>query len=268
VTRLAPLLGLAAWFSGAPARAWVQATTREEPHRPLHVAGSNCLPMTLYAAGSDDVPFDDLRAAVEAGFGVWNDVPGAYIEFELTPVAACCRAEFLQQGANANCVRWREDEWPAEYPPNGIALTTLTYAVEDGAILDADIEYNGVDFTFGTDCASGRVDIWNATAHEAGHALGLDHSTAIGATMRPRSYPGDCDLRDLTADDAEGLAAIYPAAADPGTCLEPRGGLNLDCSPPPSADCDCRAPGARPVPDGPAIALVTALAAARIRRRR
>lgn len=266
MTRLAALGSLLVLLPAAPAGAWSQAMTQEEPQQPLHIAGSNCMPMTLHDAGSRDVPFDDLRTAVEAGFTVWNDVPGAYVEFTWTEMASCCRAEFLQAGANANCVRWLEDHWPDDYPPAGIALTTLTYSVADGEILDADIEYNGADFTFGTDCASGRVDVWNTTAHEAGHVLGLDHSSALGATMRPRSYPGDCDLRDLTPDDMEGLTAIYPLADDPGTCLEPRGGLNLDCSPPPE-DCGCRAPGARPAP-ATALLAVAALAACRIRRRR
>jgi hypothetical protein len=266
VTRAACLAALLALLAAAPARAWTQAVTRETPQQPLHIGDSNCVPMTLHADGSADLPFADLQAAVAAGLAVWNDVPGAYIAFTTTTPASCCRAEFLQQGANANCIRWLEDDWPAEYPPAGIALTTITYAVDDGRILDADIEFNGADFSFGTDCAAGLVDVWNTTAHEAGHVVGLDHSSVPGATMRPRSYPGDCDLRDLTADDIEGLSTIYPPAADPGTCREPRGGLNLDCSPPPE-DCGCRAPGARPAP-WTALLAVAALAGWRAGRRR
>lgn len=266
MSRTATLAALLALLPAATADAWNQAMTRETPPQPLHIADSNCVPMTLHSAGSRDVPFDDLQTALRAGFAVWNDVADAYITFTDTATANCCRAEFLQQGANANCVRWLEDDWPADYPPAGIALTTLTYVVDDGTILDADIEFNGVDFTFGTSCAAGLIDIWNTTAHEAGHVVGLDHSSTLGATMRPRSYPGDCDLRDLTADDIEGLRALYPTADDPGICREPRGGLNLDCSPPPD-DCGCRAPGARPAP-WTALLAVVALAGWRAGRRR
>jgi len=266
VTRLAFVAALLALLAAAPAAAWTQAMTREAPPQPLHIADSNCVPMTLQAGGSADVPFADCQAAVDTGLAVWNDVAGAYIAFTTTVPASCCRAEFLQQGANVNCIRWLEDDWPEEYPPAGIALTTITYAVDDGAILDADIEFNGADFSFGTSCAGGLVDIWNTTAHEAGHVVGLDHSDAFGSTMRSRSYPGDCDLRDLTADDTEGVSTLYPPADDPGTCLEPRGGLNLDCTPPPE-DCGCRAPGARPAP-WTALLAVAALAARRAGRRR
>jgi MYXO-CTERM domain-containing protein len=249
--------------SAAPADAWLQATTREEPRRPLHVAGSSCSQYTVLDSCSADVPHDACFAAVEAAMATWS-VPGSYFRFEETRPAFCCRAGFQRDGANANCIMWREDEWPAEYPPAGIALTTLTYSVADGAILDADIELNAVDFSYGTTCAAGETDIQNTVTHEAGHMLGLDHSAVPGATMRPRSYPGDCELRDLSADDVEGVLAIYPAAADPATCRGPSGGLNLDCSPPPD-DCGCRATGAgRPS----AVAVLLFVLALLLRRRR
>ncbi|MFD1484557.1 matrixin family metalloprotease [Lacticaseibacillus baoqingensis] len=44
--------------------------------------------------------------------------------------------------------------------------------------------------------------------HELGHALGLDHSTAVTSVM----YPVDQGVTTLSAADLAGLRAIYPAA--------------------------------------------------------
>ncbi|MBI5490607.1 MAG: matrixin family metalloprotease [Deltaproteobacteria bacterium] len=249
----------------SPAAAWEQAFTRETPQQPLHVRDSNCLQYTLHDACSEDVAPEDCWAAVHAGMDTWNAVAGSYFRFEPTAPASCCRAAYQREGANANCISWLEGAWPDAYPPAGIALTTITYDVASGAILDADIELNGFSFQFGTTCAAGLADVQNTVTHEAGHMLGLDHTDVPGATMRSRSYPGDCELRSLEADDTAGLVTIYPAADDPGICRGPTGGVNLDCSAP--DDCGCRAAGAgRGAPGWLALAAVAVLAV-RLRRR-
>lgn len=246
--------------------AWVQAYTREAPGRPLHVVGSDCTQYTLQESCSQDVGFAQCQAAVDAGVQVWNSTGCSYFHFVPTATANCCRAGFQRQGKNANCISWLENAWPDSYPRTAIALTTITYNVADGAILDADIEVNGADFSFGTTCADGLYDIQNTLAHEAGHMLGLDHSPVAGATMKPNTGPGDCTLRDLTADDIDGVCTIYPLSGNPGVCKEPLGGVNLDCSPPPD-DCGCRAPGHSPSGSAASLA-VLALLLLRLRRRR
>ncbi|MBI5487886.1 MAG: matrixin family metalloprotease [Deltaproteobacteria bacterium] len=228
-----------------PARAWVQATTKETPHRPLHVAESDCSQYTVAAACSADVPVADCVVAVTLGMRAW-DLRGSYFRFQPTPDLTCCRAGYERDWTNTNCIVWQEDRWPGEYGADTIALTTLTYDPATGAILDADIEVNGVGYRFGTDCSPELMDIQNMIAHEAGHMLGLDHTDVSGATMRVYSGPGDCSLRDLAPDDIEGATTLYPYAGDPGRCLPPHGGLNADCSdsPPDPGSCGCRVPGA------------------------
>jgi len=246
--------------------AWEQAYTREAPGRPLHVVGSDCTQYTLEQSCSQDVGSAECRAAVDAGVQVWNSTGCSYFHFVPTATATCCRVGFQREGKNANCISWLDDVWPDSYPPTAIALTTITYNVADGAILDADVELNGAAFSFGTTCAAGLADIQNTVAHETGHMLGLDHTSVAGATMRPRSYPGDCELRDLATDDIDGVCTIYPLSGSPGVCKEPQGGVNLDCSPPPD-DCGCRAPGDSPSGSAASLA-VLALLLLRLRRRR
>lgn len=264
---LAALAGAVVLVAPAGARAWTQAVAREAPHHPLHIHDSNCIPYTLHAVDSPDLPLDRIRAAVIAAFDTWTAVDCSYLAFVPTEEARCCRTAFLPDGPNANCLHWIDDEWPAEYPPAAVALTTITYRLDNGAILDTDVAFNAADFVFADDCRSGASDLRNTLTHEAGHMLGLDHSAVAGATMRPRTFPGDCTLRDLAPDDVEGLCALYPTAAAPPDCAGPWHGLDLDCTPPPE-DCGCRTPGLAGAAGSGGLPVVLLLAVGAVRRRR
>lgn len=164
-----------------------------------------------------------------------------------------------------NIVKFREERWcrPAtEDEPeecyDGVAagLTTLHFIDDadsdrNGALLDADIELNGVDFRVtvdhqpvdGPSCES---DLSNTFTHELGHLMGLDHTCWTGSGVRLDDDRGEplplCSLdsslptavRDSTMfafqdcgetkkaspepDDVAGICAIYPIEDDPREC--------------------------------------------------
>ncbi len=60
---------------------------------------------------------------------------------------------------------------------------------------------------------AGLIDIQGIACHEIGHALGLGHSTATGATMRATVSGSGVGLRSIEADDIAGLQSIYGIAA-------------------------------------------------------
>jgi hypothetical protein len=213
------ILAMLAIVVPAHAWAWSQATT-EEGH-PLHWQ-SECVWYTLSSAGSDDVgDLDALRAAVRSGFEAWN-VDGSAVRFADGGLSECERAGYRPGKPHANLVAWLDDEWPyGTGHGDPFAVTSVYYDTTTGEILDADVEFNGVDFTWSTGGEPGVADVWNTMAHEAGHVLGLDHSDVAEATMYGFSVPGDTAKRDLHDDDLAGIRSIYPAGTELGPCPPP-----------------------------------------------
>jgi hypothetical protein len=117
-----------------------------------------------------------------------------------------------------------------------IATTTTTSNRFTGQIEDTDTEFNnapqadGSRFTFsandGPPCTqplqTGCVlfDIQNTMTHEAGHTLGLAHSTDPDATMFATAPEGETSKRTLGSDDIQGICDIYPKGTRTLTCAD------------------------------------------------
>lgn len=271
---------------------------------------SGCVHITPDLAGSSDVAADGEGLALEAALAEWEGTTAGcgYQGFVRLP------PEDHEVGYDGvNVVKYREDRWcrppvdgdPEEcYQGEAAAITTLIHidregASDDGRLLDADIELNGVDFAYavdGTSLGQGAVaDVQNTLAHELGHLLGLDHTCwdregeapldgdgdrvpdcrpsallsgeVVEATMYNYQLAGETSKRTLEPDDVGGACALYPRAEDPGTC-EPVSG------PGGGGGCGCRV-GGRSGTDGRArlaallgVAAVVGGAWSRSRRRR
>ena len=98
-----------------------------------------------------------------------------------------------------------------------------------------------------------RIDVQNTVTHEAGHTLGLDHTTDPRATMYASAPSGQTSKRILGADDIAGICAIYPRGAQTATCIQDS---------PPSGGCGCS-----PGQSGPGSVLATLAVLLQIARR-
>ena len=158
---------------------------------------------------SADIDDGPCLAAIRAGFASWSEVSCSYMAWREDG-----RTQATGWGVadNQNIVSWREDSWD-----DSAATLAITSNIFDfRGFIDTDIKYNGYHHTWaliGTGDARG-TDVESVTAHEVGHALGLDHSDILGATMWPSTGPNDPNPRSLSQDDIDGICALYPSGGE------------------------------------------------------
>ncbi|MFO0755517.1 MAG: matrixin family metalloprotease [Byssovorax sp.] len=233
-----------------------------------------CVSFSLQQDGSRDVALKDVRSTMLAAFKTWKKAgcEGGAPSIDVLDFGevACDRVEYNQHAGNANVVMFRTLMWPhmddgSDGTTDTIALTTVTYDVEKGDIFDADMEINEAQNHFTTGDAMVDVDLLSVVTHEAGHFLGLSHSSAAGATMFPSYDNGSIDLRDLTDDDIAGICDTYPPGRKAsGTCDGlPRHGFSPDCDGlQTEGRCAFSPVSDRPDPAAPVLLSIAALALA------
>lgn len=241
---------------------------------------ANCIQITVDSAGTTAIPGDDEFPAIEASVETWN-----------TDTASCSYMTAMIVGRAAlevgndkiNLIKFRDTSWgrpavgdaPARtYSSDAAGITTAVYiddpsSARDGAILDADIEINAVNFavTLEPDPSKPRnAVLQNTLTHEVGHLHGLEHpcraseqeparvdntgapvplcgpgvsAKILDATMYNYQTDGETSKETLTDDDIQSMCDIYPTNKDPGYCGAPGTGKS-------SGGGCCSASSARP----------------------
>jgi len=163
---------------------------------------------------------------------------------DVVPAGDVCRT----QGGCGNLYDcWDDISANTAHGSGVIASTTTTSNRLTGEILDSDIELNdsppptGTKFTFttvdGLPCTTAGqtgcvwIDVQNTVTHEAGHSLGLDHTTDPRATMYASAPSGQTSKRILGSDDISGICTIYLRGAPTVTCVPPAQSGGCGCSP-------------------------------------
>jgi hypothetical protein len=298
---------LFAWLAPGSVHAYCRTTTTPLPpsYSPTRGCFSEglllywrnaCVSYSVQQDGTSKISLAEASAVIDASFAAWTTVTcpdsgaGVGIGASSTAPVACDKVRYNSSGPNQNLVVFREAAWPYSDPNNTLGLTTITFNAETGEIFDADMEINasGGNLSVGDPVPPNGFDLASVVTHEAGHFFGLAHATDSQATMFASYKPGSSALRELAADDVDGICAIYPSEreriVDPsvapsgvlaaGPCdPTPRHGFGGECAPNPVSEADgggCtlaasgRAGGARSA----AAALVALVAAVRRRRRR
>ena len=138
-----------------------------------------------------------------------------------------------------------------------VALTTTSYIVSTGELVDADVEVNAASATptivDSPTCAPGAIstncvanDVQNAMTHEFGHFLGLAHSPDPASTMYASEPLGETAKRVLDSGSKQFVCDVYPS-----------GQASKDCSSsstPSSSSSGCSSAG--PIPFAPGVLLV------------
>lgn len=220
---IAPLSAALVVAALGPAQAYVRTRTQAGvaiawPRR--------CIPYHVNNRGSDNVILSKVETAVRKSFAAWEQVGCSDLELSYQGQTNVELVGYSPSATNANMVVFQEDEWP--HQSKIIALTTVTFCSAPsgapcdaaGKVLDADIEMNGVDFIFTASPLPGMVqyDIQNTITHEAGHFIGLDHTSVADATMFATAPAGERAKQSLEQDDEDGLCEIYPHVSPVPEC--------------------------------------------------
>jgi hypothetical protein len=285
---------LASLLAAGSALAFVRATTKEgsiclwwRPRQLSYLVNDFSAPAPASPATGVCAQPAQVYAAVDASFATWTQAGSAAGApcTDLKLVGAG-RTGSIQTGNDGqNLVVWRHGPCSVVAAGDGclgshtcadkfncwehedlgsqiIALTTTSYRVSTGEILDADMELNAWEPTAGSGyyftcvnppastCTSSgqagciRTDVENTVTHEAGHFLGLAHATMLDATMYAGAVAGETSKRTLAQDDVDGICSIYPAGKPTANCID--GPCPAPCTAPASSGgggCGCRTAG-------------------------
>jgi hypothetical protein len=202
------------WHEGIPL-AW-----RGEVTPPTRV------PYAVAPGASKYVTWSDAVRVADLAFDAWNlancagaqPTVHAYDEGLLGhPLdGGTCTSNGSCDAVARDLIVFDDDSWPYNDKANTLALTTVTFGVDDGTILQATINVNTsmhpVALQVPTDLGSGAFDLQAILTHEAGHFLGLAHATETTSIMYAYYSPGAVNL---TADDLSAICSVYSPLAPP-----------------------------------------------------
>ena len=259
------VIGLAAILVSANAHAWEQKVSSKGA--PVHWEDT-CITVYLHEAGSDEVAFPDVEAALKASLDAWNHD---------------CSSVRLQYGGTTNQneigpededpmlvkVVIREKKWP--YTDIPVAYTLPHWNETTGKIVDADIELDGEHISFTTDPAAEpyKMDVQSVVTHELGHIFGfVENWDDEEATMFGELKPGEDGKRTLNQDDIDGLCTVYPAKlGDPCPPITPTFVDVYESEKEDGGGGGCSASSRRTAPAAGALAVMVLLLLPAVRRR-
>lgn len=216
-----------------------------------------CIPYVISREGSL-LGGDDRRRLIANAFDQWEEGTNPCTDLEFVDSGYTDELSGFdpeKPSSQKNVIGVVEDaEQLAVFPsPDLLAITLTSFSTKTGEIFDADILINAVNnrFTVVADdgaCnrTNGAFDLSNTLVHEIGHFLGFDHETRADSTMFASAERCEIKKRDLSADDIQGLCAVYGVGEETMTCAPPPQGYGDNaedfrdqCARLSNTGCDC-----------------------------
>ena len=225
---LAALAALPA-FATPSGHMWFQTTcsTRAQCEPTNTCVSSKCVPEFRLAASIDNSGATTVNGPQHLAYSTFlSRAPVAFAKWTTANVSACATSYQVSSGGTfsapagiaavngsdgANNVIWLSGgNW--RYSSATLGLTTGTFVTSTGQLIDADMELNdNVDWTDNGDTTA--YDMESVVLHEAGHFLGLDHTTTIQAAVMYPTVAFGNQKRALASPDTTDVCTVYPGAA-------------------------------------------------------
>lgn len=164
--------------------------------------------------GSADVSGDAEFTAINNAFTSWTGAVCNSVKVNLRVEYLGKTAERVGYFDGKNTIDFVEsrNEWPPEAGASAIAFT-LPNIRADGIIIEADLRFNGVNYTWSTSGGYNRMDVQTIALHELGHFFGLadlyDNYSCYTAQVVMCGYGGTGTKRSLKQDDINGICYLY-----------------------------------------------------------
>jgi hypothetical protein len=220
------------WLAPASATAWCRASDEvaddgscvPAPNAPFLFWKRSCVSYqfndAFFRSLAQRLNETEIRSAFEASFDAWAAVDcdgrGSFFVEQLASTTPIAASAYDRNGPNQMVVLALSPEQWSELPDHSeraIAMTLMWHSKKTGEILDSDMELNLGAGVFAdcvaSPCDAGMIDLRNTITHEAGHVLGLGHSTDTSSTMAAQTVGAvDTQKRTLAADDEAGYCAL------------------------------------------------------------
>ncbi|MGB9600214.1 MAG: matrixin family metalloprotease [Myxococcota bacterium] len=164
--------------------------------------------------GSADISGDSEFTAINNAFASWTGVNcGSYmVDLSVNYLGKTSNRATFFDGKNTIDFVENKSEWPPEAGAQAIAFTVPSIR-EDGIIVEADLRFNGVNYTWSTSGSYGRMDVETIALHELGHFFGLadlyDNYSCYTIRAVMCGYGDTGTKRTLKQDDKDGICYLY-----------------------------------------------------------
>ncbi|HJL19643.1 MAG TPA: matrixin family metalloprotease [Sandaracinaceae bacterium LLY-WYZ-13_1] len=160
------------------------------------------VPYSLNQEGSADLGgFGPTESEVQTAMDDWTLVSCTSLTTDYR--GSTTRTAGSYEGTST--IGWVESGW--RHSSSAIGVTGPRWGRN---IIEADMEMNGVNFSWTTGSGSfSNVNAYSIILHEGGHYYGLGHTDVRGSSMWP-SYGGG--IIGLGPDDEAGICALYPGS--------------------------------------------------------